>query len=334
MTASPFKNLRQSVEVMLTRFGLLVVPRLSRRMILFLAKLCGSAAYYLDGNGRRIGEANLDIAFGDSKSQLEKKSILKGSFQCFARTLFDILWFTHDSAERLPKYVRFDKDASTLVDQHEPQILITAHLGNWETGGLAMAARGVPIHSIAAPLRNLRVEALFTPTRQSTGQRIIHRQGAIRAMLRILSKREKIVLLMDQNTKPSDGGVFTPFFGLPVLVSTAPAAIALRTGARLIFGYCVPHENGTYRVLLLDSMPVERHEGKPSQQDVDTLTAKISSKSEEVIRLYPEHWMWMYKRWKYVPPGYDRKDLPWYAKAFSNKLDRQDARVVNGVRTQ
>ena len=328
MTASSFKSLRQSAEVILTRFGLVVVPRLPRQLIVAMAKLFGSAAYYLDGTRRRIGQANLDIAFGDSKSTDEKRKILKSSFRSFAGTLFDILWFTHNSTARLQKYVNIDDKTSALICRDEPQILITGHLGNWETGGQAIAAYGVPIHSIAAPLQNPRVEALFTPNRKLTGQQIIHKEGAIRAMLRVLSKGEKVSLLMDQNTKPSDGGVFTPFFGLPVLVSTGPAAIALRTGAKLVFGYCIPRENGTYRLLVMDSLPVERHEGKPNQEAVDTLTARILSKAEEATRLYPEHWMWMYKRWKYIPSDYDRKNFPWYAKTFSKKFDMQNARMV------
>ena len=329
MATSSMKRLRQTMEVWLTRFGLLVIPRLPRRIVVWLARTSGRIAYYLDGHGRRVGQANLDIAYGETKSPSEKNAILRAAFQSFALTLFDVLWFTRDSVNRLKRYVHFDDNAWQALSQHEPQLLVTGHLGNWETIGQAVAAHGFPIHSVAAPLRNPRVESLFTPSRQLTGQKIVHKEGALRTMMTVLSRDEKVAILLDQNTKPGDGGVFVPFFGLPVPVSTAPAAVAMRTGANLIFGYGVPQPDGTYRVVVLDTMVVDKVDKKSEQDAVDDLTTTILGKAEEAARQYPEYWMWMYKRWKYVAPGYERSDFPWYAKSFTAHYDMQKTRMAD-----
>lgn len=316
-----FKAVRQSGEVILMRLGLLIVPRLPRQLNVRLARSCGRLAYYLDRHGRRVGETNLDIAFGESKSGPEKVRILKGAYQSFALTLFDILWFTRDCVARLHAYVHFDDDLWSILSRDEAQLLVTGHLGNWETGGQAGAACGLPIHSVAAPLRNPGVEALFTPSRQLSGQQIIHKSGALRTMLRLLSEQKKIAILLDQNTRPSEGGIFVPFFGLPVPVSSAPAAVAMRSGANLVFCYCLSQPDGSYRLVLLDAIDIDECQGKADKHDKDALTATILQKAEEAATRYPEYWLWMYKRWKYVAPGHTREDYPWYAKALPSSQD-------------
>ena len=296
------------------RLGLFLVPRFPRSFNVRLARGCGRLAYYIDRHGRQVGEANLDIAFGDSRSTAEKMRILKGAYESFALTLFDVLWFTRDCAARLRAYVRFDDDLWAILSRKEPQLLVTGHLGNWETGGQAGASFGLPLHSIAAPLRNPGVEALFTPSRQLSGQHIIHKSGALRTMLRLLSEQQKIAILLDQNTRPSEGGIFVPFFGLPVPVSSAPAAVAMRAGANLVFCYCLSQPDGSYRIVLLDAIDIEACPGKADQKAKDALTVTILQKAEEAASRYPEYWLWMYKRWKYVAPNHSREEYPWYAK--------------------
>ena len=47
------------------------------------------------------------------------------------------------------------------------------------------------------------------------------------------------------------------------------------------------------------------------------LTERIARLTEEAIRHQPEHWMWMYKRWKYIAPGADRARYPFYSRTLS-----------------
>jgi Kdo2-lipid IVA lauroyltransferase/acyltransferase len=42
---------------------------------------------------------------------------------------------------------------------------------------------------------------------------------------------------------------------------------------------------------------------------------------EPVFREYPECWMWMYKHWRYLPPGAREGEYPAYANR-SKKFDR------------
>jgi lauroyl/myristoyl acyltransferase len=172
--------------------------------------------------------------------------------------------------------------------------------------------------SVAAPLANRPLDTLFNRIRSDTGQRVVSKRGAIRALLKILRDNRKVALLLDQNTKPSESGLFVEFFGKPAPVSTAAAALALRSRTPILFGYCIPDQQGHYTISRMQQMlPPEAYDQEDRQACTRRLTRDIACSMENKIREYPEHWLWMYKRWKYIAPGYTREDYPFYAKELT-----------------
>lgn len=310
------KQARQSLEVLVTRLGLLVVPPLPRPWLIRLARLLGWLGYRLDRRGRNVGWANLHLAF-PSMPASRKQEILKASFHTFALVLLDILWFTRESKARLIRHVHVDADLAQHLFLPKSQLCVTAHLGNWEILGQAVSLRGFPLHSVATPLKNPGVEALFTPLRVLTGQVVLHKQGVLRPLLAILRGGKKVGILLDQNTPPSEGGLFVPFFGVPVPVASAPAAIAVHAGSEVLFAFCIPTANGDYRALWGGCLPPCAD--PPADDAADRLTAQILSVIESVVTRYPEHWLWSYKRWKWIPPEADPSVYPPYARPLPSE---------------
>lgn len=313
---SVLKPIRKKIEVALTRLAILVVPRLSRRTVLRLARLGGATAAWLPLSLKKIALANLDMAFGDDKTSQEKKRIYKESCRTFALVILDIFWFSRDTRNRAMEHVVFDPELDEVF-QHKAQICITAHLGNWELLGHAVSVRGFPLSSVAAPLINPAVDEYFGRTRSVSGQIIIKQEGAIRAMLRTLKEGGKVALLLDQNTPPSRGGIFVDFFGLPAPMSDAPAALALKTNAEILFGFCIPKRDGTYYVHTLPKIIPADTPGRDKDERVRTMTEQIAQTTETAIREHPGAWLWMYKRWKFVPLNRDWSEYPFYAKGLS-----------------
>ncbi len=301
------------MEVVLTRLAIRVVPRLSRKAVLRLARFGGATAAVLPLQLKKIARANLDIAFGNDKTPEEKKRIYKESCCTFALVMLDIFWFSADTRNRANAQVTFDPELDEVF-QHKAQVCITAHLGNWELLGHAVSVRGFPLSSIAAPLINPAVDEYFGRTRSVSGQIIIKQEGAIRTMLRTLKEGGKVALLLDQNTPPSQGGIFVDFFGLPAPMSDAPAALALKTNTEILFGFCIPKRDGTYYVHTLPKIIPADAPGRDKDEKVRALTERIAQTTEAAIREHPEAWLWMYKRWKFVPPDRDRAEYPFYAK--------------------
>ncbi len=305
------KPLQTWIETALTRLGFLVLPPLPRSAIVRLSRLFGWIGYTFSPRLRRVGMTNLTIAFKDDKSIEEKKQILKASYRSFALVLLDAFWFSRKTEQRIASWVRFNPCYDPLFEPRA-HICVTAHYGNWEVLGMAVTSRGFPLHSVAKPLKNPAVDAMFIEARRKNGQSIVKREGAVRTLLRILQQQGKIALVLDQNTKLSEGGQFFTFFGLPVPVSTAPAGLAIKTRADIFLGMLTPQSDGTYLGDFAMEIPVEPYRNMTPDVAVAKLTQRITEEFEALLRRQPEFWLWTYKRWKYVPQGDDPKRFPYY----------------------
>lgn len=309
----PLKKLRYGLEVLGLRLALFLVPLLPRRAILGLAGALGSLGYVLAGHLRNVGLANLDIAFGDTLTAHEKRRILRQSFRTIALVSADSFWFTRHTEARVTKYVRFDEYPPDLFER-KAQICMTAHIGNWEVLGLAIAVRGCPLTIVADRLANPSADRILHEIRSRMGQTSVPRRGAVKELLRTLREGGKPALLLDQNTRPSAGGVFVDFFGLPVPVSTVAASLALRTGSDIVFGYCYPQPDRTYSARVEERLKPVLLPGETTKDAVHRVTQEITNITEREVRRHPEHWQWIYKRWKHVAPGVPRERYPFYAR--------------------
>lgn len=318
-------KVRQSLELALTRLGMAVVPALPRRAVVHLAGFFGRLAWLFSGHLRRVGRANLDIAFGDSLTPARKQKILRQAFSSFALVMLDMFWFSKDSENRIRKYVRFDESYETLK-RREPKICLTAHLGNWELLGKAASFYGAPMVSVAAPLANEAINSLFNDMRGNTGQTVVSKGGAVRKLMQTLRDGGNIAVLLDQNTKPSRGGVFVDYFGLPVPVSSAVATLYLHTKARILFSCCMPDAGGFYKTLPILEITPPDTAGMGKDEAIQTITQAVAQATEQAVRDYPGNWLWMYKRWKYHAPGADTSRYPFYSKDLLPEDRRENSK--------
>ena len=305
------KPTRKRIEVWLARAGLVVIPSLPRRVVVGLARALGALGSLVPSRARAVGLANLDVAYGASIGARRKREILRQSFQTFTLLLIDTFWFTRDSEKRIARWVVFAPDAERIFVPRR-QVCVTGHFGNWEIIGQAVALRGHPLMSVATPLANPAVDELFNRMRRTTGQIVVPKRGAIRRLLGFLKDGGKVALLLDQNTKQSDGGVFMDFFGLPALVSPAGASLARRTRSEILLGFCLPRPDGTYLAEFPRTIDSAALPGEDMKTAVDRLNREILAAIEERIRLHPGMWLWMYKRWKHRKPGTPRDRYPDY----------------------
>ena len=121
------------------------------------------------------------------------------------------------------------------------------------------------------------------------------------AAIKILRDGGILGLLSDVNAHPKEG-VFVPFFGVPACTASGAAMLAIRTNSLIYPTFCVwdAHEK-KYKFVhgkLLE--PVITGDRK---QDIIDTTALYTDEIEQIIRLYPDQWMWIHKRWKTRPKG-------------------------------
>jgi Kdo2-lipid IVA lauroyltransferase/acyltransferase len=211
----------------------------------------------------------------------------------------------------LPRYTKKNIEQVVVLDGHENflegqnrgkgVLYLTGHIGAWELSSYAHALYGFPLHYMARPLDNAPLDALVNRYRGQSGNKPIYKNEAARTMLRVLKEAGTVGVLADQNTMPEEG-VFVDFFGVPACTTTGIARVALHTDAAVVPGYAFWDENlRKYRLRF--EPPVELIRTGDMERDVFENTQRFAKVIEEIIRKYPEQWVWIHARWKNRPKG-------------------------------
>ncbi|MCX7887680.1 MAG: hypothetical protein N3B01_10580 [Verrucomicrobiae bacterium] len=329
-SAPLFKRLRYALEAAAFRFCTCIISRLPYRAILILAKAGGFCAYHLATRPRRIALANLDVAFGNTKSPTEKKEIARRSMQNFATTMLSLMWTKRRALEKLNQVVEIAAEdlarAREVLSRGRGVVCVTLHYGNWELLALAAGAQGFPLHIVTETLRNRSLENQVTQLRSSTGNRIVPQQGAVKKLLRVLRKGEAVALIIDQNPPEEGGGEWLEFFGLPAFSNVAAAALALRTGAPVFACHAVPLPNGRIKIAYGPEIPYTPTGNNDTDQK--RLSQQCLRHFEELIRQRPELWLWCYKRWKHRRDADDSR-YPFYTSPAVLTLPRRPVHQTN-----
>jgi KDO2-lipid IV(A) lauroyltransferase len=323
----PKKNIRRKIryplEIGAFRLGAFLVPLLPRVFIIALCNAVGEIGYYVCSRERKTGFTNLDTVFGNTKTDREKRKILKKSFAGFAMTTLDLFWFSRNTQKRLASYHRFVPENSPYLERRA-QILITAHSGNWELIGLESGLRELNLACIAATTKNKAVDQYLTRLRQQTGLIVIPRENSLRKLIHRFRNNGKTAFVLDQNTPPEKGGIWVNFLGMPTPISPGPAHLAYRTGTDIVMAFSKPQASGKY----------ESHTGpiitpppfcKEHNQDevVQQLTQQIVDVISQHIIDHPESWIWSYKYWRDIFPGDNPSHYPDYRKQAKRSLNQK-----------
>jgi len=154
---------------------------------------------------------------------------------------------------------------------------------------------------MARPLDNTRLDALVNRYRSLSGNQPIFKNESARIMLKVLKDAGTVGILADQNTMPGEG-VFVDFFGVPACTTTGIARVALHTDAAVVPGYAVWDE-GLQKYRLRFEPPLELIRTGDAERDILENTRRFAKVAEEIIRKYPEQWVWVHARWKTRPKG-------------------------------
>jgi KDO2-lipid IV(A) lauroyltransferase len=175
-------------------------------------------------------------------------------------------------------------------------VLLTGHLGNWEMGGAAIAARAVALDVVGKGMSNRRFQEDLFATRSRLGMRVIEMGDASREALRSLAAGRVVALLADQQAHR--GGVMVPFFGRPASTARGPAVFALRSGAPVFVAFCIRRAgDAPYEVTFA---PLAARRTNDLEADVLDLLGAYGAALEDAIRSAPDQYFWHHRRWKHA----------------------------------
>jgi KDO2-lipid IV(A) lauroyltransferase len=244
---------------------------------------------------RRVALFNLKMALPELADRHEE--IVDGVFRSVARILVAFAKFPSIRREDVDRWIRTEgaEHFDAAIREGRGVLFATAHLGNWELSAFAHAWITAPMSVVVRPLDNPLIDAMVERRRELSGNHALAKQDYARAILKALAHNQAVGVLIDQNAAV-EAGTFVDFFGVRACAGTGFAKIAHRSGAAVIPGFALWMEaEGRY---VLRFYPRVEMTG-----DAEADTGVLQRKLEEVIREYPDQWLWIHRRWKTRPEG-------------------------------
>ena len=262
----------------------------------------GLIFYHLDRRHVRIGIRNLEIAFPEL-SDAERRRILRASYINLGRTGAEYVRLGGFFYRRLVRRVTYNRlDIWNNIARKYPgkgALILTAHFGDFELLPAGHALHGYQIGLVHHTQRFLAGDALLTFVRERVGTQIIRKHTAAREMLRALKRGDMVGIPLDQNAKRSEA-IWVPFFNELAATPSGFDRLAMMAGVPVIPVFIVRQPDGRSHVIeIFEEIPQQR----TGNRDADTLanTARYQKAIEEMVRKYPEQWLWTHRRYRTRP---------------------------------
>lgn len=262
------------------RLGELIAKQLPLKQSYALAENIGALQYRFSRVDRENIEGNLNCIFNRQPDKVAE--LTPQVFKNFGKYLVDFFRFSLLDKKFFEQQVEYHglEYISESLAYGKGAVVVTAHLGNWELCGAALAMNGYPISAIALPHKNKRVDDFFVRQRVNMGVKVIPMGVAVRRSFKVLQQNGLLGIVGDRDFS-GEHGIFMDFFGKPLMVPRGPAIMSLRCGAPIVPVFMVRKEDGFTYKFIADRPIVSRHLAGEEENVRD-----ISGRTLEVIKQY------------------------------------------------
>jgi KDO2-lipid IV(A) lauroyltransferase len=278
-----------------------LVAGMPERKIKFFGEVLGDLLYLLLHLNRRITLRNLQFAY-PQMGPVRARRVARQVFRHFATTLVEMLQMNSLSRQDCLKKVRV-RGAHHLeraVLQNQGTIIISAHIGNWETAlQFYPLFFEKPMLGVAKRFEYKVLDRWIHGFRSRFGNQMIYTKGALSDMTRTLRQGGAVGIMVDMNRQKK--GVPVKFYGQYATATPAAALLALRCKSPVVPVFC--HRGPDGGLVIRVSPPITMRRTGDLRKDLLVNTQRMTRAVEDVIRQHPEQWYWMQKRWKYFYPA-------------------------------
>lgn len=294
------KKLRHNVVFWIARFLFFIINLLPRTITLLLGETIGLVAYLLIKKERHKALTNLDRAYGDDLSYRRKKTIARDSFVTFGRAAIE--------AMRLPKYYHSqiypdieivgEENLINALKRERGVVVFTGHIGNFELLAAFVAQSGYKTAVIGRELYDKRIDQLLIQNRAAMGLINVRTDDSPRTIIKLLKDNYTIGFLIDTDSFRV-AGELTPFFGRPAKTPIGPTQLGLLAKSAFLPVFCLCFPGGKYKIIIGEELIPDSPNRSP--ENVYNITCRMTKTIENIIRQYPEQWIWLHNRWHTRP---------------------------------
>jgi KDO2-lipid IV(A) lauroyltransferase len=243
----------------------------------------------------RIARRNIELCFRDL-SAADQRQLLRRHFEAVGMSFVEMAigWFT--PIERLLARVDIHgrEHLERVLAERRGALLTGGHFTPLEVGFAVLEALTPRVATMYRTQRNAMMDVMIRRGRYRFAKQQIPRDN-VRALLRTLRDGYAVGYLPDQ-TYLGNQSELLPFFGEPAVTNTATSKLASISGCAVLPYFFRRLPNGRYRVDI--GAPLADFPSDSPRRDAERLFGLL----EAYIRLAPEQYLWLYKKFKGRPP--------------------------------
>jgi lauroyl/myristoyl acyltransferase len=272
---------------------------LPRRSMHTGGRALASVYYRLRPKYVRAARTNLALILGAPESDPEVRRLASEMLVNHFSAWVDFLHFATRPPEDAARLIEGVTGYSHIVEGRlagKGVILLTAHLGNWEVGGLMLAQVKQPIHVVLVPDIFPGVERERRRLHERSGVTEIRVDRSIAptlAVLRALSSNGIVAMQGDRDFDNS--GVGVPFFGREAFFPRGPLRVAMASGATVLPAFIVRVPDGRYHAIV--EAPLQVDSGGDRDAALSRNLQRYVAILERYVREYPDQWYCFYPFW-------------------------------------
>lgn len=277
-----------------------VVCVLPYGLVQSIGKAAGHLYCRIAAKQRKRAVDRMKKSFAYSSEQAE--AIVSSMFIHLGRTFMEILYTPNLTVDNIGEYVEMEhKEYLTeALTGKKGVVILTAHFGNWEWLGAALALNGFPLAAVIKRQPNDQHTRILNEFREKAGIEVFARGTTeLIGAARVLKKGKMLGFLADQDAGPK--GVFVPFLGQMAATPLGPTFFAKKFGSAVVPAFIVRKPDGHHKVILQRAFHFQ--DTGNEEQAIRDFTLKLNRIIENMIEAYPDQWMWFQKRWNtpYIP---------------------------------
>ena len=275
-----------------------LVCKLSYSTVLSVGKGLGPIYGIIAKKQKKRGIRNAMIGMNMTEREAEK--LMDDLFAHLGQAALEMLYMPNLTKEFIEEHVEIiglDNLEEALAED-KGVIVLTAHVGNWEWMGAALASYGYPSTTIVKKQPNAQFTRLLNEYREAAGLEVFARGGSeIVKAAKALKKKKMLGFLADQDGNVQ--GLPVEFLGQMSSAVLGPATFAHKFDSPIIPMFAARKENGYHEVYVL---PMMRYvDTGNEEEDMYRLTEECVKVTEDFIRQHPKNWVWFQHRWNTKP---------------------------------
>jgi len=251
-------------------------------------------AFYVLKYRREVVMSNLLIAFPE-KTEMERIAIAKKFYHNLIDMFLETIKLISVSDNFIAK--RVSANWEVINDLYTTGKSVQLHLGhnfNWEWGNLVLTKKtAFQLLAVYMPITNKIFEKLFYKLRTRNGAIFLRATAMKDEFLPYRNTRYLLGLIADQNPGHPGNAWWFNFFGRPTPFLKGPAKGANVNDTIVVFAFIHKPRRGYYEAVF------SLAEENPASLTEQELTKKFVLYLEDVIRQYPDMWLWSHRRWRH-----------------------------------